>query len=308
MACHGMSWENIDMREWLSLNIMGFVLYNFKRLLWWFQTCMFSSVLHADAIRCRCCNKSFQKLRWLADIFGERYSRRLLTMCWQASWSVNVESRCAWLSGSFCSLVFQLDFSARLWIWPWNRIEELFDGCALPLLFFQRHVRHNMLLRLPWPNSKSKRWNDSESSFQRLAQLVPFHLVQEKSEGVFYIHHNILNRYNLLMFFPEAGHISPTFRPMWWHLVCSDLASGSAAQRQSFWIAGCGCVGRVNSNVLVICNSLNPRSERLEVGRDKFGCDVEILNIGFYFLRSKGDTGSHPRKFWTVSMFTVYTS
>ena len=87
-------------------------------------------------------------------------------------------------------------------------------------------------------------------------------------------------------------------------LFVSTLASGSAAQRQSFWIAGCGCVGRVNSNVLVICNSLNPRSERLEVGRDKFGCDVDILNIGFYFLRIKGDTGSHPRKFWTISMFT----
>ena len=137
MGCHGktLTWE------WLSWIIMGFVLFDFKRLLWWFQTCMFSSVLHADAIRCRCCNKSFQKLRWLADIFGERYSRRLLTICWQASWSVNVESRCAWLFGSFCSLVFQLDFSARLWIWPWSRIEELFDGCALPLLLFQRHVK-----------------------------------------------------------------------------------------------------------------------------------------------------------------------
>ena len=185
LACHGLSWENIDMRM-IIMNFHGFcALFNFKRLLWGFHTCMFSSVLHADAIRCRCCNKSFQKLRWLADIFGERYSRRLLTICWQASWSVNVESRCAWLFGSFCSLVFQLDFSARSRIWPWNRIEELFDGCA----------RHNMLLRLPWPNSKSKRWNDSESSFQRLAQLVPFHLVQEKSEGVFYIHHTSSNWY-----------------------------------------------------------------------------------------------------------------
>ena len=82
-----------------------------------------------------------------------------------------------------------------------NRIEELFDGCAVPLLFFQRHVRHNMLPQLPWPNSKSKRWNDSESSFQRLAQLVPFLLVQETSKSIFHIlHHNILNRYNLLMF------------------------------------------------------------------------------------------------------------
>ena len=61
--------------------------------------------------------------------------------CRQVSWSVTDENRCAWLFGSFCSLVFQLDFSARLWIWPWSRIEELFDGCALPLLFFQRHVK-----------------------------------------------------------------------------------------------------------------------------------------------------------------------
>ena len=155
---------------------------------------MFCSILHADAIRCRCWNKSFQKLRWLADI-GERHGlstsiikcqhwyRMRLTVpficlsIFQLGW--------ASLPASFCLSAFRLNC-----------------GCAgvrkcknclivVPYFFFcfNAKCRHNMLLRLPWPNSKSKRWNDSESSFQRLAQLVPFDFIQEKSEGIFHIHH-----------------------------------------------------------------------------------------------------------------------
>ena len=82
-----------------------------------------------------------------------------------------------------------LSISAKLWIWPWN-MNELFNRCALPLLFFKAKCRHNMLRQLPRPNSKSKTWNDSES-FQRLAHLVPFDFL-ETNESVFDMH-NILH-------------------------------------------------------------------------------------------------------------------
>ena len=48
-----------------------FMESSWRRLLWWFQACMFCSVLHADAVRCRYWNKSFQKLRWLVNKYHE---------------------------------------------------------------------------------------------------------------------------------------------------------------------------------------------------------------------------------------------
>lgn len=73
---------------------------------------MFCSVSHADAIRCRCSNKSCQKLRWLANIFGERHSQRLLTSImkyylltlktdpsWRGFWGLRLSDRLAFLCG-----------------------------------------------------------------------------------------------------------------------------------------------------------------------------------------------------------------
>ena len=149
---------------------------------------------------------------------------------------------------------------------------------VVPYLFFSSKAkcRHNMLLRLPWQNSKSKRWNDSESSFQRLVQLVPFHLYPGKewrcllhtsyqfklihfcwrSFPRLVIANSQFTQFGCIMRLECSFHIGGKgsqelwcnekpvlqhfrFQRASWHLVDSALASGSAAQRQSCWIAGC---------------------------------------------------------------------